>query len=200
MEKMNLRKGLFGYTESSVVAYIEAINSEMKARIQKLTEENDGLKERCELYESEKNSANDKQDALLEKINLLSKEKEDMQTEIAGLTEKISDLNTRLNEATADKFDYAQGQSELADIMLEAKRFEKELEARTEYEYAQKKAQNDEKIHSECKRIERFISDIDEVCGVLRKAYNNLGEEVEKQKSELSVVLNNLKVLEIKQG
>ena len=34
MEKMNLRKGLFGYTESSVVAYIEAINSEMKARIQ----------------------------------------------------------------------------------------------------------------------------------------------------------------------
>lgn len=54
MEKMNLRKGLFGYTESSVVAYIEAINGEMKARIQKLTEENDGLKERCELYESEK--------------------------------------------------------------------------------------------------------------------------------------------------
>lgn len=50
-----------------------------------------------------------------------------MQTEIAELTEKISDLNTRLNEATADKFDYAQGQSELADIMLEAKRFEKEL-------------------------------------------------------------------------
>ena len=88
MEKMNLRKGLFGYTESSVVAYIEAINGEMKARIQKLTEENDGLKERCELYESEKNSANDKQDVLLEKINLLSKEKEDMQTEIAGLTEK----------------------------------------------------------------------------------------------------------------
>ena len=42
MEKMNLRKGLFGYTESSVVAYIEAINGEMKARIQKLTEENDG--------------------------------------------------------------------------------------------------------------------------------------------------------------
>ena len=42
--------------------------------------------------------------------------------------------------------------------MLEAKRFEKELEARTEHEYAQKKAQNDEKIHSECKRIERFIS------------------------------------------
>ncbi len=62
MEKMNLRKGLFGYTESSVVAYIEAINGEMKARIQKLTEENDGLRERCELYESEKNSANDKQE------------------------------------------------------------------------------------------------------------------------------------------
>lgn len=56
---MNLRKSLFGYTESSVVAYIEAINGEMKARIQKLTEENDGLKERCELYESEKNSANE---------------------------------------------------------------------------------------------------------------------------------------------
>ena len=49
MEKMNLRKGLFGYTESSVVAYIEAINGEMKARIQKLMEENDGLKERCAL-------------------------------------------------------------------------------------------------------------------------------------------------------
>ncbi len=88
MEKMNLRKGLFGYTESSVIAYIEAINGEMKARIQKLTEENDGLKEKCVQYESEKKSASEDRDALLEKINLLSKEKEDMQTEIAELTEK----------------------------------------------------------------------------------------------------------------
>lgn len=84
--------------------------------------------------------------------------------------------------------------------MLEAKRFEKELEARTEHEYAQKKAQNDEKIHSECKRIERFISDIDEVCGVLRKAYNNLGEEVEKQKNELNTVLGNLRVVKSKEA
>ena len=42
--------------------------------------------------------------------------------------------------------------------MLEAKRFEKELEARTEHEYAQKKAQNDEKIHPECKHGLRHIS------------------------------------------
>ena len=123
-----------------------------------------------------------------------------MQTEIAELTEKISDLSARLDEAVADKFDYEQGQSELADIMLEAKRFEKELEARTEHEYAQKKAQNDEKIRAESKRIERYISDIDEICGVLRKAYNTLGDEAEKQKSDLCVILNNLNVLEIKQG
>ena len=199
MEKMNLKKGLFGYTESSVVAYIEAINGEMKAHIQKLTEENDKLNEKCEFYESEKNSAYDKQDVLLEKINLLSKEMEYMQAEISELTEKISNLNTKLNEATADKFDYEQGQSELADIMLEAKRFEKELEARTENEYAQKKARNDEKIRAESERIERFISDIDEVCDVLRRAYHNLGMEAEKQKSELGTVLNNLKVLKIKQ-
>ena len=119
-----------------------------------------------------------------------------MQTEIAELTEKISDLSARLDEAAADKFDYEQGQSELADIMLEAKRFEKELEARTEHEYAQ----NDEKIRAESKRIERYISDIDEICGVLRKAYNTLGDEAEKQKSDLCVILNNLNVLEIKQG
>lgn len=74
MENVSLKKGLFGYTQSSVQEYIEALNGELTARANKFVLENEELKKKCELYEDKINESNAKQDELLEKINVLSKE------------------------------------------------------------------------------------------------------------------------------
>ena len=71
MENVSLKKGLFGYTQSSVQEYIEALNGELTARTNKLVLENEELKKKCELYEDKINESNAKQDELLEKINAL---------------------------------------------------------------------------------------------------------------------------------
>lgn len=200
MEKMNLKKGLFGYTEASVFEYIEAVNSEMKARTQKLTDENEKLRKKCERYESEKGETDSQQDGFLQKIASLSKEKEDIQAENSSLAAQIAELKAQLNTAISDKANYEQGQTEIADVMLEAKRFANELKSQTEREYENKKAENDEKIRIESQRIEKYISDVDEICGVLRKICEDMGEEVGKQKKDFNVVLSNLKALNVKRG
>ena len=69
MENVSLKKGLFGYTQSSVQEYIEALNGELTARTNKFVLENEELKKKCELYEDKINESNAKQDELLEKIN-----------------------------------------------------------------------------------------------------------------------------------
>ena len=44
MENVSLKKGLFGYTQSSVQEYIEALNGELTARTNKFVLENEELK------------------------------------------------------------------------------------------------------------------------------------------------------------
>ena len=57
MENVSLKKGLFGYTQSSVQEYIEALNGELTARTNKFVLENEELKKKCELYEDKINDA-----------------------------------------------------------------------------------------------------------------------------------------------
>ena len=127
MDNVSLKKGLFGYTAGSVQEYIEALNGELTARANKFVLENEELKKKCELYEDKINESNAKQDELLEKINVLSKEIETHLSDKSKLNEQIDELKIRLDEASADKFDYEQGQNELADVMLDAKRFANDL-------------------------------------------------------------------------
>ena len=200
MENVSLKKGLFGYTQSSVQEYIEALNGELTARTNKLVLENEELKKKCELYEDKINESNAKQDELLEKINDLSKEIETHLSDKSKLNEQIDALKIRLDEASADKFDYEKGQNELADVMLEAKRFANDLKNKTELEFKQKKEENEDKIRQEQERIEKYISDIDELSSLLRKVCDNFGKEIGNRRVELSIVLKNLSELNAKQG
>ena len=200
MENVSLKKGLFGYTQSSVQEYIEALNGELTARTNKFVLENEELKKKCELYEDKINESNAKQDELLEKINILSKEIETHLSDKSKLSEQIDELKIRLDEASADKFDYEKGQNELADVMLEAKRFANDLKNKTELEFKQKKEENEDKIRQEQERIEKYISDIDELSSLLRKVCDNFGKEIGNRRVELSIVLKNLSELNAKQG
>lgn len=200
MENVSLKKGLFGYTQSSVQEYIEALNGELTARTNKLVLENEELKKKCELYEDKINESNAKQDELLEKINDLSKEIETHLSDKSKLSKQIDELKIRLDEASADKFDYEKGQNELADVMLEAKRFANDLKNKTELEFKQKKEENEDKIRQEQERIEKYISDIDELSSLLRKICDNFGKEIGNRRVELSIVLKNLSELNAKQG
>ena len=200
MENVSLKKGLFGYTQSSVQEYIEALNDELTVRTNKFILKNEELKKKCELYEDKINESNAKQDELLEKINDLSKEIETHLSDKSKLSEQIDELKIRLDEASADKFDYEKGQNELADVMLEAKRFANDLKNKTELEFKQKKEENEDKIRQEQERIEKYISDIDELSSLLRKVCDNFGKEIGNRRVELSIVLKNLSELNAKQG
>lgn len=200
MGNVSLKKGLFGYTAGSVQEYIEALNGELTARTNKFVLENEELKKKCELYEDKINESNAKQDELLEKINDLSKEIETHLSDKSKLSEQIDELKIRLDEASADKFDYEKGQNELADVMLEAKRFANDLKNKTELEFKQKKEENEDKIRQEQERIEKYISDIDELSSLLRKVCDNFGKEIGNRRVELSIVLKNLSELNAKQG
>ena len=191
---------MFGYTAGSVQEYIEALNGELTARANKFVLENEELKKKCELYEDKINESNAKQDELLEKINVLSKEIETHLSDKSKLNEQIDALKIRLDEASADKFDYEKGQNELADVMLEAKRFANDLKNKTELEFKQKKEENEDKIRQEQERIEKYISDIDELSSLLRKVCDNFGKEIGNRRVELSIVLKNLSELNAKQG
>ena len=188
MENVSLKKGLFGYTQSSVQEYIEALNGELTARTNKFVLENEELKKKCELYEDKINESNAKQDELLEKINDLSKEIETHLSDKSKLSEQIDELKIRLDEASADKFDYEKGQNELADVMLEAKRFANDLKNKTELEFKQKKEENEDKIRQEQERIEKYISDIDELSSLLRKVCDDFGKEIGRK--DLNILRN----------
>ena len=49
-------------------------------------------------------------------------------------------------------------------------------------------------------RIEKYISDIDELSSLLRKVCDNFGKEIGNRRVELSIVLKNLSELNAKQG
>lgn len=200
MENVSLKKGLFGYTAGSVQEYIEALNGELTARANKFVLENEELKKKCELYEDKINESNAKQDELLEKINVLSKEIETHLSDKSKLNEQIDELKIRLDEASADKFDYEKGQNELADVMLEAKRFANDLKNKTELDFKQKKEENEDKIRQEQERIEQYISDIDELSSLLRKVCDDFGKEIGRKRAELKIVCNNLSALKAKQA
>lgn len=192
METVNLKKGLFGYTASSVQEYIEALNAELSERLNTLLAENEELRDKCDRYESQMSAEAEKQDQFLEKINALSKEIQILTSDKAKLTEQMNGLNEQLERALKDKASYEQGQNELADVMLEAKRFANDLKQKTEMEFEEKKAANEEKINQEKHRIEKYISEIDELHEILHKVCNDFVEEIHNRKNELNHILDEM--------
>ena len=84
--------------------------------------------------------------------------------------------------------------------MLEAKRFANDLKNKTELEFKQKKEENEDKIRQEQERIEKYISDIDELSSLWRKICDNFGKEIRSKQAELKIVNNNLSALNAKQA
>ena len=192
MEPVNLKRGLFGYTASSVREYMESLNAELSERANTLFAENEELRDKCNRYESQLSAEVEKQDQLLEKMNALSKEIEVLTSEKTELSEQIEDLNIQLERATKDKLDYKQGQNELADVMLEAKRFANDLKQKTEMEFEQKKAANNNIINQEKRRIEKYISNINELNEILHKVCNDFEDEINNRKKELNHMLDDM--------
>ncbi len=110
----------------------------------------------------------------------------------AKLTEQINGLNEQLERALKDKASYEQGQNELAEVMLEAKRFANDLKHKTEMEFEQKKAANEDIINQEKRRIEKYISEIDELHEILHKGCNDFGEQINNRKNALNHLLNDM--------
>lgn len=198
MEKLNLKKGLFGYTESSVLEYIKTISCELKLRIDKLSEENKTLLEKHSQLESESNSAKSEANKLSDEINSLSEENNRLKSDKAELEKQIELLTAKLSEADGEKLDYEKGQNDLADVMLEAKRFANNLKKQSEDEYKRQKAENEEKINCEKQRIEKYVSEIDSLCGTLHKVCDNFGKDLENKKTDLSSILSKLNNIDIK--
>lgn len=198
MEKLNLKKGLFGYTESSVLEYIKTISCELKLRIDKLSEENKILLEKHSQLEEESNSAKSEANKLSDEINSLSEENNRLKSDKAELEKQIELLTAKLSEADGEKLDYEKGQNDLADVMLEAKRFANNLKKQSEDEYKRQKAENEEKINCEKQRIEKYVSEIDSLCGTLHKVCDNFGKDLENKKTDLSSILSKLNNIDIK--
>ena len=198
MEKLNLKKGLFGYTESSVLEYIKPISCELKLRIDKLSEENKTLLEKHSQLEAESNSAKSEANKLSDEINSLSEENNRLKSDKAELEKQIELLTAKLSEADGEKLDYEKGQNDLADVMLEAKRFANNLKKQSEDEYKRQKAENEEKINCEKQRIEKYVSEIDSLCGILHKVCDNFGKDLENKKTDLSSILSKLNNIDIK--
>ncbi len=198
MEKLNLKKGLFGYTESSVLEYIKTISCELKLRIDKLSEENKTLLEKHSQLESESNYAKSEANKLSDEINSLSEENNRLKSDKAELEKQIELLTAKLSEADGEKLDYEKGQNDLADVMLEAKRFANNLKKQSEDEYKRQKAENEEKINCEKQRIEKYVSEIDSLCGTLHKVCDNFGKDLENKKTDLSSILSKLNNIDIK--
>ena len=198
MEKLNLKKGLFGYTESSVLEQIKTISCELKLRIDKLSEENKTLLEKHSQLEAESNSAKSEANKLSDEINSLSEENNRLKSDKAELEKQIELLTAKLSEADGEKLDYEKGQNDLADVMLEAKRFANNLKKQSEDEYKRQKAENEEKINCEKQRIEKYVSEIDSLCGILHKVCDNFGKDLENKKTDLSSILSKLNNIDIK--
>ena len=198
MEKLNLKKGLFGYTESSVLEYIKTISCELKLRIDKLSEENKTLLEKHSQLEAESNSTKSEANKLSDEINSLSEENNRLKSDKAELEKQIELLTAKLSEADGEKLDYEKGQNDLADVMLEAKRFANNLKKQSEDEYKRQKAENEEKINCEKQRIEKYVSEIDSLCGTLHKVCDNFGKDLENKKTDLSSILSKLNNIDIK--
>lgn len=192
METINLKKGLFGYTQSSVEEYIKALNSELSGKTSKLVSENEQLTDKLQRGRKNVEALKLREDELLEKISDLSKEIDALKSDKSELDKQLANLRQQLASETQNKVTYEQNQNELADVMIEAKRFANDLKEKTQLEYAQKKAANNELINKEKLRIEKYIQDIDELCKLLKKTCGGFETELNSKKSDLNIILGNL--------
>ena len=123
MKLPRLKKGLFGYTESSVRDYIERVDEEIKAKVGFFTDENTSLRQECADLQRALADVKEKNAALSEEKNRLDTEKEELEQRCKVLSVRLDTQERLASETGSAKKDCEKEQGELADILIEAKKF-----------------------------------------------------------------------------
>ena len=90
------------------------------------------------------------------------------------------------------KKDQEKEQGELADILIEAKKFADELKTQAQNDYNQKISENNERIHSELLRVDAYIADIDALCESLQKLNSSFQQDIREKSAGLHFLRNKL--------
>ena len=103
------------------------------------------------------------------------------------------DTQERLaSEMRSAKKDQEKEQGELADILIEAKKFADELKTQAQNDYNQKISENNERIHSELLRVDAYIADIDALCESLQKLNSSFQQDIREKSAGLHFLRNKL--------
>lgn len=194
MAEMNFKRGLFGYTRSSVYAYITELNHEFKDRLENFgTSTHQDLAKKCKEYEEEVKKLTEKQTELLDEISKYIKEQDALNDEIKSLRLELQNLksdNSRkdieLRELRDRKGEYQNVQNDLADVIIEAKKFANNLMQNAENEYKKQTAENNAKLNAERDRLADYIKSIDELSGSVRDLCLRFNSDIEVKKKQLA--------------
>ncbi len=192
MKLPRLKRGLFGYTESSVREYIERVDEEIKAKVGFFTDENTSLRQECADLQKALADVKEKNAALSEEKNRLDTEKEELEQRCKVLSVRLDTQERLASETGSAKKDYEKEQSELADILIEAKKFADELKTQAQDDYNRKTAENNERIRKELLRVDGYIADIDALCESLQKLNGSFEQDIREKSAGLHFLRNKL--------
>lgn len=192
MKLPRLKKGLFGYTESSVRDYLERVDEEIKAKVGFLTDESTSLRQECADLQRALADVKEKNAALSEEKNRLDTEKEALEQRCKVLSVRLDTQERLASEMRSAKKDQEKEQGELADILIEAKKFADELKTQAQNDYNQKISENNERIHSELLRVDAYIADIDALCESLQKLNSSFQQDIREKSAGLHFLRNKL--------
>lgn len=177
MDEIRLKRGFFGYTKRSVNNYISRIDAEF----QRIMEERNKM---CAEYEQMKSGY----DELVSRAGAAESAK-------AELEEQLEELKKTLAEAPAaertENYDdvYQHIHTEVADIIIEAKKFADMLKLKAENEYNKQVDENNKAIARETDRINSYIDKLDNICAAARDACETFDENMGRKKSEMNSVI-----------
>ena len=177
MNEFDLKRGLFGYTKSSVYTYIADMSSDLKRKLTEANAENKSLQERYASLEKE--------------MQMLS---EKHQTELDALKEELRSKDYDLKDSRIKNDEYKKNHADIADVIMDARRFANELKEQAQNDYAQKTAENEERISKEKARIENRIKEINMLCENIRSICTGFAAEMEREKELLSAAKEKLDI------
>lgn len=169
MEIKELKSSLFGFKKNTVYEYIANLNKTCSDKVEKV--------------KAEKKAA----------VSELSKKNEDLNEKNAVLENQISVLNREISEkdkliATLkeDTDERKIAEREVADILLEAKKFGETLRQKANEENMKMREENRQANQREQERIEKYSAEISEVKKLIRSILKDTHEKLTQAESEIS--------------
>lgn len=204
MEKLELKKGLFGYTKQSVLDYIFDVDLLYRQKTEQAEQARQSLEQSIERLKAQVNGFADETDRLVDELTLkderlaeLEKHNAELAVTIEKLTkekqilcEEIDSLKSELNKSESlPSTSHTANDSSVTDIIFEAKSFASGLKQKAQDEYVAMQNDNLERFRSQKEKALDFAKSIED----LRKSVLSLCESfggdlynAEKRMSELS--------------